>query len=385
MQRIATSTKKVDLFGAGKHGYTDGTPSVEAATVLNSAAMNSLQEEKAGLIEDTGAVLNSGLYNQTTNAIRSRIEINALLNSVDVVVAGAFNDFATNGAGLIVGVGDAGLIKTSVDGGLTWTSRTPGSAFAGQLYRVLWAAGPALFVVIGGDAGAGSIQTSPDGITWTQRQATTAGYGVYSLAYSGALFVAFYDNGTDTKTYTSADALTWTAHAQAVRLGISFGNGCAFGAGLFVAGVGMATNTHLYTSTDGITWTSRTLGSSGTMYNSAITYANGMFAAYGRQTSSSTRELQTSPDGITWTRQRTGTGDCYGLLTTGSVVCAFGAPSTELDWQVFAADANSAMDFKHSLTHGAAVKSLPWFGRTRVFLSTTGVSGHLWRSPLHVL
>lgn len=57
MQRISTDSKAVDLFGAGKHGYTAGDPpSGVPATEMSAAALNAIQEEIAGVIE--GADIN---------------------------------------------------------------------------------------------------------------------------------------------------------------------------------------------------------------------------------------------------------------------------------------------------------------------------------------
>lgn len=52
MERIDTDTKAVDLFGAGKHGYTAGDPQAGvAATQLSAVAMNGIQEEILTVIE----------------------------------------------------------------------------------------------------------------------------------------------------------------------------------------------------------------------------------------------------------------------------------------------------------------------------------------------
>lgn len=59
MNRLTHATKATDLYGAGKHGYTDGVPSVTPATVLNSVAQNALQEELARAVE-AFTTLNAG-------------------------------------------------------------------------------------------------------------------------------------------------------------------------------------------------------------------------------------------------------------------------------------------------------------------------------------
>jgi hypothetical protein len=70
MHRIDTATKKVDLFGAGKHGYTNGNAGLgEAATDTSDAAFNALQEELASLIEAEGIALVKGTNTQLRSAI----------------------------------------------------------------------------------------------------------------------------------------------------------------------------------------------------------------------------------------------------------------------------------------------------------------------------
>lgn len=60
MQRINTTNKATDLFGAGKNGYRAGNPATgQSATELSYAAMNALQEEIAYVIEASGAALSA--------------------------------------------------------------------------------------------------------------------------------------------------------------------------------------------------------------------------------------------------------------------------------------------------------------------------------------
>jgi len=70
--------------------------------------------------------------------------------------------------GLFVSVGESGTILTSSDG-ITWTERTSGTPK--ELYGVTY--GNGLFVTVGFF---GTILTSPDGITWTERTSGTSKY-----------------------------------------------------------------------------------------------------------------------------------------------------------------------------------------------------------------
>lgn len=70
MQRIATATKAVDLFGVGKHGFKDGDLSLGVSpTDLEAAWFNNAQEEIASVIEGAGIVLDGAQKTQLLQAI----------------------------------------------------------------------------------------------------------------------------------------------------------------------------------------------------------------------------------------------------------------------------------------------------------------------------
>lgn len=72
MKRIDTSTKSVDKFGAGKHGFTNGNPTGTPipATQLDESWCDNLQEEIANVIESAGIVLNGADRTQLLQAIQ---------------------------------------------------------------------------------------------------------------------------------------------------------------------------------------------------------------------------------------------------------------------------------------------------------------------------
>lgn len=71
MQRISTSTRATDLFGAGKHGFKDGNQALGIApTDFNADWCNQIQEEIANAIEASGAGLNAGDRAQLVDAIK---------------------------------------------------------------------------------------------------------------------------------------------------------------------------------------------------------------------------------------------------------------------------------------------------------------------------
>ena len=75
---------------------------------------------------------------------------------------------------LFVSVGEDGTILTSSDGN-SWTERTSGTSE--DLYEVTY--GNGLFVTVG----RGTIITSTDGTTWTERDSGTSG-DLFGVTYS---------------------------------------------------------------------------------------------------------------------------------------------------------------------------------------------------------
>lgn len=72
MQRIATATKAVDLYGVGKHGFKDGNLALGITpTDFEAAWANGLQEEVLSVIEVAGLVPSGATLNQLLTALRS--------------------------------------------------------------------------------------------------------------------------------------------------------------------------------------------------------------------------------------------------------------------------------------------------------------------------
>lgn len=72
MLRIATATKAVDLYGAGKHGFRNGDlAQAIAATDLDAAWFNGVQEELLALIEAAGIVPSAAVLNQVAQALQT--------------------------------------------------------------------------------------------------------------------------------------------------------------------------------------------------------------------------------------------------------------------------------------------------------------------------
>ncbi len=189
----------------------------------------------------------------------------------------------TYGSGTFVAVGYTGTILTSSDG-VTWTSRTSGiySAFLEVTY------GNGIFVAV---ALSEDILTSPDGITWTQQRITrTTANAVTTpirktspgnpplrgVTYGNGIFVAVGDAGT---ILTSPDGITWTPRNSGTSYFLS---GVTYGEGSFVAvgNIGPpSTWGTILTSPDGVTWISRNSGT--TAFLRGVTYGNSTYVAVG--------------------------------------------------------------------------------------------------------
>ena len=186
--------------------------------------------------------------------------------------------------GLFVSVGDSGTILTSSDG-TTWTQKNktefaelkkknqaPG--FLGVTY------GNGIFVAV-----ANEKYTSSDGISWAVSQNSDHSY-LNGVTYGNGLFVTVGDSGT---VLTSSDGNSWTERNSGTSNTL---RGVTYGNGLFVT---MDTSGNIVTSSDGTYWTERDSGTSVDLRD--VTYGNGLFVTVGQS-----NIIFTSPDGDSWTK-----------------------------------------------------------------------------------
>ena len=159
------------------------------------------------------------------------------------------------------------LALTSTDG-VTWTERPTDSRGWKSITH-----GNGLFVA----AGDCTIDTSPDGITWT-RQTPRFYDELEGVAYGNGVFVTMgvWNDGRGNRYYgvqRSQDGINWwgtNAPANALLRGI------AFGAGSFVM---VGDGGLVFTSPDGVVWTQRGSGTSATLYD--VAFVDGWFLAVG--------------------------------------------------------------------------------------------------------
>lgn len=121
MHRIDTSTAQKDKFGAGKNGFTRGNPQTGTpATDLDDDYFDMLQEELAGVVEASGAVLDKSKHDQLLTALKK-----LLLSRVH-----PFADIKSDGLPAVTeALGNLGL------GG------TDNYANLGNGYRLIWVKG----------------------------------------------------------------------------------------------------------------------------------------------------------------------------------------------------------------------------------------------------
>lgn len=109
------------------------------------------------------------------------------------------------GGGVFVVGFEGGAIKTSADGGLTWTARTSGTT---SDIRCI-AYGNGVFTVVGLD---GLILTSPTGTTWTDRSIAEVTNHFYSVAAKSGLTIAVGSSNSVIKSTNGTTFSVVTGH-----------------------------------------------------------------------------------------------------------------------------------------------------------------------------
>lgn len=251
MHRIDHATKDVDLFGSGKHGFTEGTPGTEAATVVTDDWFNGVQEEICNTVEAT-QVLVKGTRDQLLSSLGTMLTDHALSNWQAQSAVGANNFIA--------------------------------SATDGDIVCLLHATG---------------IEWSRDGVTWT---AVAVGASNQGIAYGNGYWCIVGQGATDT--YYAADPTgSWTANDQGISTftDVHYANG-------YWCIVGSTSGTLYYRATDPTgSFTANAQGSSGF---SVVKYAGGYWVAAG--TAGNLYYKATDPTG-SWTSNSQGSTNLHGL------------------------------------------------------------------------
>lgn len=96
MQRISTTSKVANLFGAGKDGLRDGNPALGLqSTQLNADWFNSVQEEISTIVEASGQTLDINNRGQMATAIQSGKLITATAGGTANALTASFNPAIT--------------------------------------------------------------------------------------------------------------------------------------------------------------------------------------------------------------------------------------------------------------------------------------------------
>ncbi len=189
--------------------------------------------------------------------------------------------------GVLIAVGEGGVVLASSDSGASWASRTSGVT---ETLRGV-AASSTRFVAVGGQTNS-LVRYSDDGITWTGATVPTLGK-LRGVAFGNSKFVAVGASGT---VVTSPDGVTWTTQdaSTSERLDGVVWTGTKFSA--------ISSSGKVFSSTDGVTWTS----AQGTppWWIEGLTWNEGKYVAIGAG-----GKIATSPDATTWTQQTSGTSN----------------------------------------------------------------------------
>ena len=138
MHRIDTKTAQKDKFGAGKNGFTRGTPQTGTpATDLDDDYFDMLQEELCSVVEASGASLEKARHDQLLTALR------ALLLSRKNPFGDIKSDGTVPTALENLGLGEGSALPVGVP--VPWPSVTPptgwlkcnGAAFSAEEYPEL--------------------------------------------------------------------------------------------------------------------------------------------------------------------------------------------------------------------------------------------------------
>lgn len=303
MQRVPATgaDAALNLHGSGKHGYTNGSPGVTAATVLIADCLNAEQEEIANAVEKTGQILSTSRNDQLYRAMCAMQIEAALLNPTARTAGSAYAQYLISVAegqtpGTIIAVGNVGGIQRSTDYGVTWAAIAPAASYAGE-FKSVFCMSPIDWFACGTG---GEIQKSIDnGATWT-RATTAASYtGVFHCAiWSGSEINGFVVVGDDGEIQTTDDidaGIFVHRTAGSSYTGDFYGGVYSDALGLYVI---VGSGGEIQTSADGVTWTRRTAGSSyvGT-FTCVIVGESGLLVACGIG-----GEIQISTNATTWTR-----------------------------------------------------------------------------------
>jgi len=160
------------------------------------------------IIVTEGAIYMAGTIVPSAGTVR---ELSAV-STVSIVSTVSLKCSASNGSRYVVG-GTGGTLVYSDTGYDAWTIVTNPPPTNIEINDIIWSSSLNLFVAVGGEfsstttGGKSYITTSPDGVTWTQRQYFSSANRLNAVAYNGTYFLALGSGFFEAR---SADGITWT-------------------------------------------------------------------------------------------------------------------------------------------------------------------------------
>lgn len=303
---------------------------------------------------------------------------------VDTTLIGTFNFqvSVTDGGGRVSNVLTGTFAVKPNDTAFKWTQQSLGPLVG--LYRqrrVRWSG--SLFVTVGiYDAGQGTIFTSPDAVTWTERPAGISP-PLYDVTWTGSQFVAVGGVGT---ILTSPTGSAWTTRAIPSVTNPTFNGVVASGTRIVAVGSqssGLLPGALIMTSTDGgVTWTEVPNAFQGTLYS--VVWSGSQFVAVGGDNLGGPGNQAialTSPDGITWTNSSIallGLNTLYDIAWNGSSFVTVGAAGAAIS-------SDGATWQATGMSKVAAIRSIGWSGQRFLACGTssycqTSTDGLQWQS-----
>lgn len=262
---------------------------------------------------------------------------------------------------VVVATGASGTIISSPDA-LTWTERV--STTTNNLKGVAYSPTLALYAAVGSG---GTIVTSPDGVTWTTRTSpTNRELNSVEWDVAGARFVAV---GNARTTVVSTNGVLWTL-TQSGAVGSPDYLSVIIGpSGLLVA---VGTGGTIDTSTDAVTWVPQTSGTANDLNDVEWFAEAGSFFAVG-----AAGTAHSSPDGVTWSAVATGTGDPLSTVEWSDPLDEVLAGEDSADGQVYGSTGGA---FVLRGAVGASIKAIAFSPSLALYIAV-GSSGSVWTSP----
>ena len=204
---------------------------------------------------------------------------------------------AENATGLFVIGGQHGTLFTSTDG-VTWTQRSVGANV--RMLQVLW--NNKQFLATGWDENTFNdvILTSPDGLRWTIHLLTSS-YSVYSRfapSWDGNQYIATgADVNSNSFILTSADGLSWIQKSKFTQTNLV---DVVWTGAQYVA---IGDKAKILTSPDLVNWSQQSSGIRNDTYLRRIIWTGTQFIIAGTNVyvTPDVGVILTSPDGVRWT------------------------------------------------------------------------------------